>query len=114
LNRDLPQHPNIFNFMMSLRTTAYQNGISTVAQVERGRSAPVKRTLAAQALHNKSEKMESDYMSGLLSASELLRQVACHYDDAELHELLVTDAELLNEEAFFPDDEEITISKHTS
>jgi len=98
--------------MLSLRNTAYQKGISTVAQVERGRAKPVKRTIAAQALHNKSQEMESAYMSGLLSASEMLRQVAAHYDDSELHDVLVADAELLEEEACFPDDDEITISKH--
>jgi len=98
--------------MMSLRNIAYQKGISTIAQVERGRATPVKRTLAAQALHNKSQDLETAYMNGLLSASEMLRQVAAHYDDNELHEILIADAELLEEEANFPDDDEITISKY--
>jgi len=53
-------------------------------------------------------------MNGLLSASEMLRQVAAHYDDSELHEILIADAELLEEEANFPDDDEITISKSQS
>lgn len=113
LNRDLPQHPSIFNFMSCLRSTVYQNAISTVAQVERGRAAPVKRTLAAQALHRKSEEVEAAYSDGLLSASEMLRQAAAHYNDQELHQLLLADAEMMEEEAMFPDDDEITISKYT-
>ena len=98
--------------MLSLRNTAYQKGITTVSQVERGRAKPTKRTIAAQALHTKSQELESAYMNGLLSASEMPRQVPAHYDNEELHDILVADAELLEEESCFPDDDEITISMY--
>lgn len=112
MNRDMPQHPSIFNFMSCLRKTAYQSSISTVVQVEKGRSPPVKRTIAAQALHRKSEEAEDDYLNGLLSSTELLRLVANHYDDKELHEILLSDAEELEESVLFGDPEGVSISKY--
>lgn len=85
LNSELPsQHPSIFNFMDAIRKTVVGNGISVVAQIQGARFSKRKHDRVQLELLRKAEDVEQDYLAGILTAKDVLTQVAAHYVDENL------------------------------
>jgi len=100
LNQEVGQHPGIFTFMNRLRTFVFESGFTSILQTNAGRNEKCKVTLAAQALSKRAKEVEDSYKNRDTTATDLLRLVAVHYDDAALVELLnnLTDTEVTVDE----------------
>lgn len=97
LNEEVGLHKGIFTFMNTMKTTIFESTFNVVAVVNAGRQDPrCKATIAAQKLSARAAQVEKDYSDGTISAADLLRLVAVHYDDSALIELMsnLTDGEV--------------------
>lgn len=92
MNTEIGQHPGLFLFLNRLNTAVFEQGMNVVAQANAGKQV-VKvggHTQAARKLAEKAAKAEEDYAAGHISATELVRRVASHYDDEKVLDVLAS------------------------
>ena len=70
--------------MDAIRKTVVGNGISVVAQIQGARFSKRKHDRVQLELLRKAEDVEQDYLAGILTAKDVLTQVAAHYVDENL------------------------------
>ena len=97
--------------MNRMKTLIYENGITMIAQTNQGRNHKMKVTAAAHKLAERAKSTEANYASGKLSAADVLRLAACHYNDDAVLTLLRNAAD---HEAFLRNEEPDTDSPPNS
>lgn len=109
LTDHLGLHKGLFSFMHKLKTTVFESSFNVMCAASAGRQEKHRITIAAQRLAERAADAEQKYAAGEITAAELLRLVACHYDDKAVVDLFsnLTDAELDDEvQVLDLDDEE--------
>ena len=81
LNSILPAHPSFFNFLDRLIEDLFNPVRLQIVQATQGAEVRRKKACWKRALAEKAASLEQDYSLGLLSATDLLRQAAAHWND---------------------------------
>lgn len=85
----MPLHPSLFRFLNCVQTSVIGNGFAIVAQTNSGRTRRTKLASAQKHLLEAAVDVERRYHEGELSASDVLRIAAAHFDDNKVAEAFV-------------------------
>lgn len=88
MNHEVGTHPGLFLFLNRVKTSVFETSANNVAQTNSGRSDKGASGKAARKLCDKAASSEDLYAQGNMSATDLMRLVASHYDDEKLLDVL--------------------------
>ena len=88
MNNEIGPHPGLFLFLNRVKASVFETSANNVAQANNGKSDKVARRKAARKLCEKAAASEDLYAEGNMSATDLMRLVASHYDDEKLLDVL--------------------------
>ena len=83
--------------MNKLKTAVYEHSMSIVAQTNQGKAQKNKATIAARQLADRAKFVEFCYKKNTITAEDVLKNAAAHYDDNNVMDALANVSEELLE-----------------